>query len=332
LPIGIKTLSRMIDNSFSIDTSLRLEGRLISRYQATVYSENDFQRLSHIKLYDAEIHSAVVNEELIPLTIPDLFSSIKSLEAVISLEDPNIPSGYKFFEDLKEVRVYNATLFNQTNEDGVIFGEIVADVVGYIDYDSKLIGLSHEHNTSHTLVIKNSNSIVESSNKNKGIFQKFKQIIYALGLVLFLFASYLFINHYKSDVIDNPRASYIPMKSLYGQKYVTIFVNETSELFLLDTGASTTSVTSNFINNLVSDGYLDKQTHSRGYEMYTIADGSRVRGSIWMIPKIRVGNITLNNVEFVELEGSKTNLLGMSTLDLFGEYIINPNENLIEIK
>lgn len=326
----------MNDNTFSIDTSLRLEGYLTARYQASVYAEHSFQRLSNIVFYDAEVNSAKISDGIIPQSLPELFTRIKSLEVEIQLADVDIPSEFRFYEDLKDVRIYNAVLKNQVNDGEVTYGEISAEIFGYLDYETKIIEANPESTSTFTHRIKGTVPNSKTKPLKRILSKKISPIYYVLFLILFFGSVYVLSNwfngNYSLPEIGKDEIRFISMKPIYGQKYVNISVNGTNQLFLLDTGASTTTVSSEYINELIRSGYINRNSHFKGYEIYSIADGSRVRGAIWRIPLIKVGTINLKNVEFVALEGSDTNLLGMSTLELLGDYIIDPSRNRIEIR
>ena len=117
-------------------------------------------------------------------------------------------------------------------------------------------------------------------------------------------------------------------------RIVNVYINNSFSTFLLDTGASTTLISVEYLNQLINDGFINKKSNFLGAGKFKIADGSSVKGEIWNLPFITIGKIRLEDVEVVALENidSSEYLLGMSTLKKLGNYTIIPNENKIIIK
>ena len=86
-----------------------------------------------------------------------------------------------------------------------------------------------------------------------------------------------------------------------------------------------------FLNKLIADKYLKPEIHLLGFQKFKIANGESVEGSVWRVPRLKLGSEILYDVEVSALPGAKTGLLGMSTLEKLGNYSIFPNENKIVI-
>ena len=137
---------------------------------------------------------------------------------------------------------------------------------------------------------------------------------------------------FKDKVETRLTSKTIRLTNSGGQNYALLSIDGIKQNFLLDTGASMSSVPSSFIDQLVKKGYITPEIHFIKHEQFRIADGSTIKGGIWRIPKIKIGNETIYNVEFSSVSSGNTPfLLGMSTLERLGNYSIVPNENKIII-
>lgn len=137
-----------------------------------------------------------------------------------------------------------------------------------------------------------------------------------------------------TNTVPDVEEKFISLTDKNGHKFVNVFINNSFSIFLLDTGASTTLISVDYLNQLIKDGFINKKSNFLGAGKFKIADGSSVKGEIWNLPFITIGKIRLEDVEVVALENidSSEYLLGMSTLKKLGNYTIIPNENKIIIK
>lgn len=103
---------------------------------------------------------------------------------------------------------------------------------------------------------------------------------------------------------------------------------------MLDTGASMTLISDDFLNELINDGFISRKNNYLGVDKYTIANGSIVKGETWQLLSITIGEITLNDIKVVALNNITNSgfLLGMSTLKKLGDYTTVPTENKILVK
>jgi clan AA aspartic protease (TIGR02281 family) len=167
------------------------------------------------------------------------------------------------------------------------------------------------------------------------------QLVIAGVFIVFVF-SVAFLSIYTAEPIISPmpkRTIEKPQKVIYlediqGHKFVKTIINNTTAIFLLDTGASTTLISDVFINELINDGFISRENNYLGIDKYTIANGSTVEGETWQLPSITIGEITLYDIKVVALKKITNSgfLLGMSTLKKLGDYTIVPNENKILVK
>jgi clan AA aspartic protease (TIGR02281 family) len=133
---------------------------------------------------------------------------------------------------------------------------------------------------------------------------------------------------------ESDASSFINLEPRNGHMYVYLKVNGSGSRFLLDTGASMTMVSKNYINRLIAQGYLNKAIHFQGRELFTIANGDIVTAEIWLIPSLKIGDEFLSNVQFSAIEDIDDDnfLLGMSLLNKLGNYTIDMNDKKIIIK
>ena len=132
------------------------------------------------------------------------------------------------------------------------------------------------------------------------------------------------------EAVEKPQ-SVIYLEDVQGHKFVRTIINKTTVIFLLDTGASTSLISDDFLNELINDGFISRKNNYLGIDRFTLANGSIVKGEIWQLPLISIGKIKLNDIEVVSLKNITNSgfLLGMSTLKKLGNYTIVPNENKI---
>ncbi len=171
--------------------------------------------------------------------------------------------------------------------------------------------------------------------KNQQYLKAYKiPVILAGILMVFVFGiSFLSKTNAVPTIHQKPENT-IYLKDNEGHKFIDIIINNKSNTFLLDTGASTTLISNDFINDLVTDGFINRDSNYLGYTSVLIADGTKVRGEVWQLPSISIGQIKLYDIHVIALKNIDNSnfLLGMSTLKKLGNYTIIPNDNKILIK
>lgn len=332
------------ESYISISTNILVQGSFKGKYETSTYEVGENHRLSNFEFLSAEVHNAKLSEGIIPSFTTNLFIERKELEVEIILGDASVPEEFRFVEDLKNIRIYDVELFNQVSDGDKIFGEITGKIVGILDLNDKNLGYSG------LIAPKYEEEIIEEKKfKRRDILEiddapwSFDWLWYILVLLVFFGLLYLISQidlpkttysrpDYSSFTQTSRSSDYIILKPINGQKYVSVRIDGQWYDFLLDTGASMSTTSKDIVSELIRAGFINQKEHFKGYQMFSIADGSRVRGEIWNIPQIELGSVVLKNVDFVALEGSDTNLLGMSTLDRLGDYVIEPSKNRIIIK
>ena len=333
----------ILDNSINISTNILVKGQFKGKYETATYEVGEHQRLSKFEFLLAEVHNASISEDIIPSFETDLFIEKDRLEVEILLGDNSVPDEFRFIEDLSNVRIYDVEIYNHLTDGDKVYGDISGKIVGILDTEEKNIDYTGLIAPNYEIEI-----VEEKRYKKKDEIEykndewSFDWLWYIFVLIL-IFGLLYFISQidykpvYRSDSSYNYTQStnnedYISLKPVNGQKYVTIRINGDWYDFLLDTGASMSTTSKEVIQELIRSGFINPKEHFQGYKMFSIADGSRVRGEIWKIPQIEIGSKVMKNVDFVALQGSDTNLLGMNTLELLGDYVIEPSRNRILIK
>jgi clan AA aspartic protease (TIGR02281 family) len=126
----------------------------------------------------------------------------------------------------------------------------------------------------------------------------------------------------------------IYLDDIQGNKFIKTFINNREAVFLLDTGASTTLISDDFLNDLIKDNFVSHKKNYLGTKNFIMANGTLVKAQVWQLPSLTVGEIKLYNINVSVLKSINNSgfLLGMSTLKELGNYVIVPNENKILVK
>lgn len=231
--------------------------------------------------------------------------------------------------------------------EGVTDTESLLNKLNKLELESKIV-IAREKELQPPIPDDNSNLTVDDGNTNSSLSSFFnKNKFPVIGAFFVLVVISFFISNADNNdpppsqvAISNPtevinkQEQFIPLEERDGHKHVKILINNSTATFLLDTGASTTLISYDFLNELIEEGFIVKESNFIGSGRFKIADGSSVKGEVWRLPFIRIGAIKLSDVEVVALQNIKSTdyLLGMSTLKKLGNYTIVPNENKIIIK
>lgn len=125
--------------------------------------------------------------------------------------------------------------------------------------------------------------------------------------------------------------SEIQMKKMYSGIYeVACIINTLPLKFILDTGASSVSISSVEAAFMLKNGYL-KDGDILGQEYFSTATGEIHEGTVIRLREIRIGNAVLRNINASVVHNQQAPLLlGQSVLERFGIITIdNINSKLI---
>ena len=138
--------------------------------------------------------------------------------------------------------------------------------------------------------------------------------------------------NYKSndvEVIGNSSNEKIKLLKQNGVYHIKISIGGLVESFVFDTGASDVLISKEMEKNLISRGLLKKTNYLKD-GLYRIADGSIIKQRRLLIPKLKIGNFTLTNVE-ASVTDSNTLLLGKSVLDKFKTWNVDNVTQTLEL-
>ena len=127
--------------------------------------------------------------------------------------------------------------------------------------------------------------------------------------------------------------SEIRMKKMPGGTYeVPCTINGLPLKFIFDTGASDVTLSSVEANFMLKNDYLSEKDF-KGSRRYLTADGSIANGAIVRIKEVKVGDVTLKNIEAYVVNSQKAPLLlGQSVLDRFGTITIDNEHSIMTIE
>lgn len=127
--------------------------------------------------------------------------------------------------------------------------------------------------------------------------------------------------------------SEIPMRKKAGGTYeVPCTINGLPLKFIFDTGASDVTLSSVEADFMLKNDYLSERDF-RGSRRYLTASGSVCDGALVCLKEVRVGDVTLKNVEASVVKNQKAPLLlGQSVLERFGTITIDNKASKLIIK
>jgi len=181
---------------------------------------------------------------------------------------------------------------------------------------------------------KKADSSPVSSKDELSYFQKNKISILVVFAFVGMFLFFL-ISHDPSQTTQSEtnykKETYVTLSHKLGHKFVYTSINGIPTTFMLDTGASTSTVSKSYLNKHKISGFVNRRTHFMGYANYITANGETVNAEVWQFPSITIGPKTIYNVEIAVMEGIDDDgfLLGMSTINKLGRTTIDLTNNKI---
>jgi aspartyl protease family protein len=137
-------------------------------------------------------------------------------------------------------------------------------------------------------------------------------------------------NNVKNKEISSQKGTIIEMEKENGVKYVWIEINGNKLRFIFDTGASNICISSIEASLLYRQGTLQKDD-ILNVEYFQDATGKISEGTKINLRTVKIGNITLENIEATVIDNIDAPLLlGQSVFEKFGKIEIdNINEQII---
>ena len=122
----------------------------------------------------------------------------------------------------------------------------------------------------------------------------------------------------------------VTMRKEGGVYLVPITVNDLNLDFIFDTGASTISISSAEAMVMIRQGRIT-QEDIVGQAQFMDANGGISAGTIILLRKVQIGDITLQNVQATVVDNMQAPLLlGQSALAKFGKVTIDYENNTLE--
>jgi len=151
-----------------------------------------------------------------------------------------------------------------------------------------------------------------------------------IGILLVIFSPSKSV----APIPEIKRETVIHLVPNQGHKFVSTRINDVLTSFLLDTGASTTTVSIAYLNNHIQSGFINRSSHYLRKGRYKTASGETVIAEVWQLPSMTIGPKTIYNIEVAAIEGIDESgfLLGMSTINKLGKPTIDLANNKIVIK
>ena len=330
----------MNNSKIKLLKNIHFRGDLIGKYQANpIVSTNKYSKIS---LIETTISKTEICTEI------DFFNHSKNIleydkveDVTIKLADNKDLKDYRFVEDITNLKIGNVSLSDQIKDGAQTFGVIQGSAMFTLKKEEEVPIIIYQKPKEDLEIIFLD---IDKKNRKKDLIRLLKYALkFLIAIGLFCFLVFIVSNidfnakkkqffDFKDQVETKLTSKTIRLTTTGGQNFALLTIAGIKQNFLLDTGASMSTVPSYFIDQLIKEGYLTPEIHFIKHEQFRIADGNVIEGGIWRIPKIKIGNETIYNVEFSSVSSENAPfLLGMSTLERLGNYSIIPNENKIII-
>ena len=169
-------------------------------------------------------------------------------------------------------------------------------------------------------------------------YQKHKKNILLMSgflgiLMLFFIIKPSKINKPDVTIVKAKQETFIRLIPRNGHKYIYTSINGISTTFMLDTGASISTISESYLNKHIRSEFINRSSNFIRKGIYFIANGESVVAEVWQLPSMRLGSKTIYNIEVAVMPGIDDTgfLLGMSTINKLGNPKIDLANNKIII-
>lgn len=135
----------------------------------------------------------------------------------------------------------------------------------------------------------------------------------------------------KEVSFKNSNSGTIQLKEQNGTFQIPVKIGGISKSFVLDSGASDTTISSELEAQLIRNGTITKENYLSN-ALYRIADGSIISQRRFVLKSLKVGNFTVKNIIISVGDEDSPLLLGKNFLDRFETWVINNSNKTIELK
>jgi len=134
-----------------------------------------------------------------------------------------------------------------------------------------------------------------------------------------------------NDIIGPSNFSAIRLLNIQpgNSKYMSVIMGESEYFFLFDTGASTMLINKETELEWIKKGFLSPNSYVRD-AVFELADRSKVKGRIFNLNKVKVGDYVINNVE-VGVTQDANLLCGLSLLNKFKKWEFDSDSNTLKL-
>jgi len=133
------------------------------------------------------------------------------------------------------------------------------------------------------------------------------------------------------EIKGNMQSSNIALEVDGGVYHIFVTIGNIEKKFILDSGASDVTISTNFENELINSGTIKKEYYGSP-ALYKLADGSIILCRRLILPEFKIGNYTVTNVRTVIGKDSSPLLLGKSFLDKFKKWSIDNTTNVLNLE
>ena len=169
-------------------------------------------------------------------------------------------------------------------------------------------------------------------------YQKHKKNILLMSgflgiLMLFFIIKPSKINKPNVTIVKAKQETFIRLTPRNGHKFIYTSINGISTTFMLDTGASISTISESYLNKHIRSEFINRSSNFIRKGIYYIANGESVVAEVWQLPSMRLGSKTIYNIEVAVMPGIDDTgfLLGMSTINKLGNPKIDLANNKIII-
>ena len=129
----------------------------------------------------------------------------------------------------------------------------------------------------------------------------------------------------------NSNSASIQLHEQNGTFQIPVKIGGIIEKFVLDSGASDTTISSKIEAELIRNGIISK-TNYLSNALYRIADGSVISQRRFILPILHVGNFTVKNITISVGDENSPLLLGKNFLDRFKNWSIDNSTKTIKLQ
>lgn len=122
----------------------------------------------------------------------------------------------------------------------------------------------------------------------------------------------------------------IPLEKEGSVYYVLVKIGDIEKKFILDSGASEVLISPQLELDLTSCGIIRKENYLTP-ALYRVADGRIIEQRRLIIPRLTIGDFTIENVRAAVGVGAAPLLLGKSVLDKFSKWSINNLTSTLDV-